>query len=300
MKRFIPAAAVIISIVLFFVLLPAAAKEGIVDFVGRYYLRNGRTETVHLEIWHIDSFDGGVNSRAEWLRKRAGEFEKANKGIYISVKAYTYQTARDLIATGRVPELISCGGRVWERAFFVPVNAPEGVEAELIRACDGYAVPYAVGGYMLFTGENADGGNVAYSSQKAVERFNLKVKTQCDADSLESYRRFIAGKADTLVGTQRDVYRLKARDDCEWNAVPLKTEDGTAWTDMVQCMFALVQNEAAEKFMHFLTSRRVQSKLTGIGLVSVRSDTLIYDENTPMGALERALHTRLQVENIFS
>ena len=42
-----------------------------------------------LELWHIESFEGGVGSRAGWLKKRSTAFEKQNKGCLVNVTVLT-------------------------------------------------------------------------------------------------------------------------------------------------------------------------------------------------------------------
>ena len=51
-----------------------------------------------LDLWHVETFEGGSSSRKSWLNSVARQFEKANKGIYVCVTTYTHQQAIDKLA----------------------------------------------------------------------------------------------------------------------------------------------------------------------------------------------------------
>ena len=67
-----------------------------------------------LTMWHIEGFEGGVGSRCDWLGKRAREFEKRNKGVYLDVIKLTEAQLEDRLAQGQSFDLISFGLGVGE------------------------------------------------------------------------------------------------------------------------------------------------------------------------------------------
>ena len=66
-------------------------------------------QPIILTLWHVDSFEGGVGSRADWLKKRALEFEKTHKGVYVDVVKLTYSQLTQKLAEGRPFDLVSFG-----------------------------------------------------------------------------------------------------------------------------------------------------------------------------------------------
>ena len=60
-----------------------------------------------LELWHIDSFEGGIGSRKDFLLKTSLSYEKKNK-VLISVVSHTISSAT-IALKNKVPDMISCG-----------------------------------------------------------------------------------------------------------------------------------------------------------------------------------------------
>ena len=60
-----------------------------------------------LELWHIESFEGGVGSRAGWLKKRSTAFEKQNKGCLVNVTVLTPEQAQEKLNNGERFDLAS-------------------------------------------------------------------------------------------------------------------------------------------------------------------------------------------------
>lgn len=61
-----------------------------------------------IEIWNIDSFEGGTASKTSFLEKVAREFEKQNKGAYFLVRNVTEQECINMLSNGSSPDLFSC------------------------------------------------------------------------------------------------------------------------------------------------------------------------------------------------
>lgn len=108
-----------------------------------------------LTMWHVESFEGGSTSRRDWLLRRAAEWEKSNKGMYINITTYTYEQAVEMLNKGYTFDIISFGAGLgsellgklvpWDRADVWDNFAQSAtVEGKLL------ALPYMSGAYMLF------------------------------------------------------------------------------------------------------------------------------------------------------
>ena len=61
-----------------------------------------------IEIWNIDTFEGGNESKSAILKKVASDFQKKNKGVYVMIRNMSEQECLNLIASGTFPDLFSC------------------------------------------------------------------------------------------------------------------------------------------------------------------------------------------------
>ena len=60
---------------------------------GEKVIKQTQKYDVLLEAWSVDVFEGGCNSRRDFLAKTAIKFEKQNKGALVSVTSYTAEGA---------------------------------------------------------------------------------------------------------------------------------------------------------------------------------------------------------------
>ena len=108
-----------------------------------------------LNLWHIETFEGGSGSRAEFLKKRAIEFESKNKGVLVSVQTYTQEQAVEKIANGDTFDMISfsygvgCDVLSLLCAFEGKVNLRDDLVAGGVIDGKIFALPWAFGGYTL-------------------------------------------------------------------------------------------------------------------------------------------------------
>lgn len=75
-----------------FVVLPNLPRSDL-------FVAEARFEGI-LELWHIESFEGGVGSRAGWLKRRSAAFEKQNKGCLVNVTVLTAEQAVEKLEAG--------------------------------------------------------------------------------------------------------------------------------------------------------------------------------------------------------
>ena len=110
-----------------------------------------------IELWNVDTFEGGSVSRATFLEKRAIEFEKENKGIFISVNNVSLEQLKLNLENNKKPHIITFG-----------IGAGEYIENEIISFSSGLncrddllksstlngqikALPIMLGGYTLIS-----------------------------------------------------------------------------------------------------------------------------------------------------
>ena len=68
-----------------------------------------RNQETILELWHVETFEGGTTSREKYLEKRAIEFEKQNKGVFVLVKSVSLSELELSLKENKMPDLISFG-----------------------------------------------------------------------------------------------------------------------------------------------------------------------------------------------
>lgn len=61
-----------------------------------------------IEIWNIDSFEGGRQSKYSLLKKVANDFQKKNKGVYVMIRDMSEQECLNLLSSNTFPDLFSC------------------------------------------------------------------------------------------------------------------------------------------------------------------------------------------------
>lgn len=70
-----------------------------------------------IEIWNIDTFEGGLISKTSYLNAQAKVFQKQNKGLYILIRNISEQECLNLLFSGEKPDLFSCSYGVSTEIF---------------------------------------------------------------------------------------------------------------------------------------------------------------------------------------
>lgn len=244
-------------------------------------------KSVILTIWHVDSFEGGKGSRYTFLRNVSTLFSKQNENVYLLVTSFSTKGIETALAQGKTPDLISFGGvglELKNRAKEIYESVKDGGDINGKR----YAVSYLKGGY--FKIQKGNGENIILSkgentSPEIAYLFSgINSKNVAVLPTGEAYSRFLREKNATLIGTQRDVYRL-TNQEVEFTATPI--ED---FNDLYQYI-ALTSKEDknefyARRFIKFLLSDEVQKKVSSLGMLSVNLKGNGYD-NEYLSALEK-------------
>ena len=59
-----------------------------------------------VEMWNVESFEGGVGSREGWLKRCAAKFEQANKGLFVHVTTLNISQLQQKMTDGAVFDMI--------------------------------------------------------------------------------------------------------------------------------------------------------------------------------------------------
>lgn len=223
-----------------------------------------------LNVWQVDCFEGGKGSRASYLQNIGNRF-KENGGCYVNVVSLSLDAAIQNIGAGTLPDLISYG------AGACGLDVLNGKKF----------TSWAHGGYcMLALDENADFGDVNAANtviNSGTENLSAAAALLCGAGGApselptEAYVSLLNGNYKYLLGTQRDIFRLKTR------GVNFKIQPVSSFNDLYQNISVTSEDPRklfyGEKFIDFL--KRNSSELKNIGLMG---DVKLYDDE--MGALE--------------
>ena len=254
-----------------------------------------------IEVWHVDSFEGGRGSRVEFLKRRALSFTEKNKDTLILVRALSEEGLTDALSKGLLPDLFSVSGVIAKRLlpYIQPycgaLHAEEHFAASGRKNGEQLFLPWHTGGYLLFaynstlekagiSTENftenpldsriqsgkscflAIGEAEGHQPLSAIEKWQIP-KHQV-LSQVEAYRMFCAHGSALLLGTQRDFFRLQGRaerggESFVCHALP--------YTDLVQYLAIGkdAKKEQATGFASYLTEEESQTALTEIGMLSV-------------------------------
>lgn len=225
-----------------------------------------------LTLWQIDSFEGGRGSRADYLRRLADEFSD-EYSAYIEITSLTSAAARQNIENGVIPDMISYG------AGFYGI---ESIVKSIPRAwCNGAycLISLSDSDFSQATAENTV-INVGKDNLAAVAALLLGLNGAECAVPTSAYVQLIDGEYKFLLGTQRDIQRIKTR------GLNFYVQAVEQFNDLYQYIAVLSgehdKAELAEKFIDHLLSQ--SGRLTGIAML--HDEQNLYDDE--MHALETA------------
>lgn len=293
-----------------------------------------------LELWNIETFEGGVGSREAWLTNKSAKFENANTGLFVHVTTLSVEQLMSKLAEGQSFDLIcfsrGVGNLVKEKLAPITQNMGFVKQNYLISGqIDGkqYAVPLYSGAYCLFAraeqlsadqllsnaltqtytrkiGKNTVElqpmicGFTPYNSPLsalAMSGGRGKANVSEDITQYQAYEQFVANRtAVTLLGTQRDMYRLAQR-ETNGKIEQLVFAPLGAYTDLVQYVGVSVdagdKADSCVRYLQYLLSEETQATLSNLALFSVLEQTIYTSERYV--ACEQSLATAY-VPNVFA
>ncbi len=229
-----------------------------------------------LELWHIDSFEGGIGSRRDFLLSASLSFEKKNK-VIVSVVSHSLQSAQVALETS-VPDMISCGNGLDISKFLLPLSNQTEYSVCTYKN-KSLALPWARGVYTLIGSgerENLIVSQADYTQPLlALQKSGIKFKNIEVLSPSKAYSEYLR-KGGYLLGTQRDIYRLSGR------GLEVEYQPIGEYSDLFQMIGVTSQDREkqpyCEEFISYLLSEEVQKKLTSIGLLSTTGQKLYKGE----------------------
>ena len=291
-----------------------------------------------LELWNIEAFEGGVGSRESWLINKSAKFESAHSGLFVHVTTLTVDQLNDKLSNGESFDLISfsrgAGNIIKDR--LAPISESFGFVKDnyLVSGQVGdtqYAIPLYSGAYCLFarteqlSSDQLVSGALSQTYTRKIGKNTVELqplvcgftpynsplsalalsggkgvaKVSEDVTQYQAYEQFVANRtAVTLLGTQRDMYRLSQRES-NGRIEKLGFAPLPGYTDLVQYMgIAAIgdKSEACVQYIKYLLSDECQSTLVNLSMFSVLENT--YYTTDRFAECERSLSTAY-VPNVF-
>lgn len=216
-----------------------------------------------LTIWQIDSFEGGKGSRAGFLQKCGDGFSQSG-GCYVSVVSISADAARLNLSEGTIPDIISYGSGTYGLESFI----------------SDYAV-WCYGSYCFLTLDtNSDFSDISDDNtviNEGKDNLSTAAALACGIGGARygkttgAYVTLINGDCKYLLGTQRDIYRLKTR------GVGFSVKPVTQFNDLYQCISVVSKSANADKaasFIKFLSGK--SAEINSLGMLSAGAK--LYDD----------------------
>lgn len=258
-----------------------------------------------LTLWHIDTFEGGIGSRQDFLSKASIRFEKRYDGVFVCVIGYTIEEAEENMNNGVYPDMISYGIGFDNYRNMREIRA----DSKYFCSVNGKkaAVGWCRGGYVILSHEKnvvKDGFANVKTVDDSYSEENLKIviskgkhtnpeialavsgistKNYEIKSHTEAYACFLKDKTVKLLGTQRDVWRLENRQ------VPFKIDKVFEFSELVQYISVYTRDENknfySQKFIEYLLSEESQKRLTQIGMLAINGES-IYGQDDAVRVIE--------------
>ena len=268
-----------------------------------------------INLWIVDTFEGGSGSRATWFTKRSAKFETQHKGLFVCVTNLTETQLHDKLQSGQQFDLLcfsrGVGANILDR--LAPMDVDYGAILDNFAQSGRlnnttYALPIYSGVYCLFARSSQQKGDILtncltttfvrkvgkntltlaplvcgfapYNSPlTALSMTGVSGKFTPDYTKSQytAYEQFVNNKtAVTLLGTQRDLYRLSKRVEMgkmeQLLFAPLST-----YTDLVTYIGVNKDTKhlnSCLSYIQYLLSDTVQQTVGDISMFSVTNQNL--------------------------
>lgn len=294
-----------------------------------------------IELWNVETFEGGSGSRGSWLTNKSAKFEQKNTGLFVHVTTLTEAEAKQKLADGQSFDIVCFSRGIGDsvKEYLAPLDVQtRDVRDNMLLAgqFDGkqYAVPLYAGAYCLFA-RTSQLAETDLLSKSLTQTYTRKIgKNTVELSPLvcgftssnspltalamsggqgnasdisenvtqyQAYERFVSNTAAvTLLGTQRDLYRLNQREQ-NGKIESLGFYPLAGYTDLVQFVGINVNSgekfESCQAYLQYLISNEVQQSLVSLSVFSVLDSSFYTDERYAW--LEQGL-TNAFVPNVFA
>ena len=268
-------------------------------------LIEGNNATLQIyEWWHIESFEGGGANRQNYLNQLALSYEKENPTILFMVKRVEADQLEDALTRGK-PHLISFSEQVAQivlpylKSFDNEYNIQDNYLESASYNGDLMALPFIASGYCYFTKINNKQDLSLYTANNnlhnAISLTSGQINNNQTLSSYECYTKFVNSNDIKLLGTARDLFRIKNLESLGRFSVIY--EPVSTFTDLIQYLGKTTNDKNISNFIDYIMNDNNQRKLVNLSLFSTKHLKL-YTE--PVYAnMENAL-TSCHVPNIFN
>ncbi|MCD8041385.1 MAG: hypothetical protein LUF82_07710 [Clostridia bacterium] len=196
-----------------------------------------------INIWQIDTFEGGKGSRAEYLRSLGQKFAAENY-TYINVTSLNLAAAEENLANGVIPDIISYGSGTCGLESYINENYTTKVW------CHGsYCLISLTNDFSDVNPENTIINKGKDNLTAAAALFSGLQQAVYEKPTA-AYVKLINGKYKYLLGTQRDVVRMITRGE-QFYVKPI-----TVFNDLYQNISVTAQNSSKAdlcyKFINYI------------------------------------------------
>ena len=226
-----------------------------------------------LTLWNVDTFEGGVGSRGDFLSKVALSFK--GDGSLVMVINHTAESAKTAFSSGQIPDMISYGvGVDFVVGHAVELNKTDFSGGEYNGKF--YAHAWCRGGYFLISKKPDNqpierlivSKNLYNLPYGALNLSGISALGQEFSEPIKAYLKYLDKGNNFLLGTQRDIWRLERRGE-EFYSKPLER-----FSDLVQYLSITTKDKdklaECKKFLEYMTSDSVQEKITQIGMFPIK------------------------------
>ncbi len=268
-------------------------------------LIDGNNDTLKIyEWWHIESFEGGGANRQNYLNQLALSYEKENPTTLFMVKRIEADQLEDAL-TKSTPHLISFSEQVAQivlpylKSFDNEYNIQDNFLESSTYNSKLMALPFIASGYCYFTKTNSKNDWKLYTANdnlhNATSLISGEINNSQTLSSYECYTKFVNNNNIKLLGTARDLFRIKSLESLGRFSVTY--EPVSTFTDLGEYLGKTTNDEEITKFVDYVMNDTEQTKLANLSLFSTKHLKL-YSELTYM-QMEQAL-TTCYVPNIFT
>ena len=257
-----------------------------------------------LELWHIESFEGGGVNRQNYLNQLALSYQNQTSTTIVMVKSINAGQLQDALQH-KAPHLISFS----EQVALTILPHLQSIDCEY-DVMDNYlessryngkllAIPFIASGYCYFTKTTSTNTSI-YTANNNLHNATCLIQNQSinggqTLTSYQCYTKFVNSNNIKLLGTARDLFRIKNLESL--GKFSVNYEPVSTFSDLIQYIGITCVNKNALNFISYMLSDENQLKLSNLSLFSVK-DLKLYSEPTYM-RMEKAL-TSCIVPNIFA
>lgn len=254
------------------------------------------------EVWHIESFEGGSRNRLSYLKQIALDYEKEHSTQLFMIRQVQASDLENLISQSR-PALVSFTEETAKIVlpYLAQLSKEYGVAGHILESAEFngklMAIPYIASGYCYILKQSAkdttlySGNN---SCHTATDFISTQVNNNSSLSSYECYSKFVNSNDIQLLGTFRDVFRVKNLQNLgrfQANFTPFEQA-----TDLIQYLGITNNSKEIQDFLQFIMQDKYQYNLRDLSLFSTKFFNLYTDE--VYSKMENALKS-IKIPNIF-